>query len=64
MSAINAHLKLEQQVGGYQAKRLVEDRIEQIYISCQILIGAESPNEIALQGSASEVRERKLLTSQ
>ncbi len=58
MSAVTSHLELEQQVGGYEAQRLNRDRLEQVYVSCQKLLGAESQDEIALQGSATKVRKK------
>ncbi len=58
MNAVTSHLKLEQDVGGYEAQRLARDRLEQVYVSCQTILGAESPDEIALQGSATEVRKK------
>ncbi len=51
-------------MGGYEAQRLARDRLEQVYVSCQTILGAESRNEIALQGSATEVRRKMLLTHQ
>ncbi len=58
MNAVTSHLKLEQEVGGYEAQRLARDRLEQVYVSCQTILGSESPDEIALLGSATEVRDK------
>jgi cysteine desulfurase/selenocysteine lyase len=46
------HLRLESELGGYEAKAAVEDRLEAVYASAARLIGA-APGEIALLENAT-----------
>ncbi|WP_374976672.1 aminotransferase class V-fold PLP-dependent enzyme [Microbacterium trichothecenolyticum] len=52
VSAVVAHLRLEEQVGGYEAAAHVKDHVEAVYGSAAALLGC-SADEIALFDSAS-----------
>ncbi|CAM9912977.1 unnamed protein product, partial [Discosporangium mesarthrocarpum] len=50
---VTKHMELEARVGGYEAEARCQDELEGVYSSAAELINADTPDEIALQESAS-----------